>query len=474
MSKVLMVSSEAAPFAKTGGLSDVLGALPGALAQLGHQVAVLLPRYQETLAFPMRRIWDNLQVRLGQREFSAGVFQSEQDAAFLFLDIPELYDRAGLYGNAAGDFPDNAERFAALARGALEVARRIFQPDIFHCHDWQAGLLPVYKKQFGGDPTFQSAPVITTIHNLGYQGFFPASVLPAIGVEPGFFSPEGLEFYGQVNYLKAGLVFSDALTTVSRKYAEEIQSPEFGFGLDGLLRGRRGILTGILNGVDYTQWNPETDSLIPERYRAAQLDGKAICKVALLKEFGLTEEAKLPLIGIVSRFTSQKGVDLIAKAATQLFAEEQFQLVALGSGEAQYEDMFRDLAKRFPDRVGLKIGYDNGLAHRIEAGSDMFLMPSRYEPCGLNQIYSLRYGTVPIVRATGGLDDTIDNETGYKFASYTAEALREGIREALAGYENQKSWLTMMKTGMARDFSWSSSAKEYDKLYRRLLNPGAA
>ena len=469
-----MISSEAAPYAKTGGLSDVLGALPGALARLGHEVAVLLPRYRETQPFPMRRIWNDLPVSLGAREYRASVMQAEQDETFLFLDIPELYDRVGLYGDGEGDFPDNALRFAALARGALEVARRIFLPDIFHCHDWQAGLLPVYKRQFAGDPTFQRTPVVTTIHNLGYQGFFPATVMREIGVADEFFTPQGIEFYGQVNYLKAGLVYSDALTTVSRKYAEEIQTPEFGFGLDGLLRERSGELTGILNGVDYEQWNPETDVLIPAKYGAGSLGGKATCKRALLNEFGLAPDPDLALIGIVSRFTGQKGVDLIAAAADQLFAEEQFQLVALGSGEPVYEAMFRDLGARFPGRVGLSIGYDNGLAHRIEAGSDLFLMPSRYEPCGLNQIYSLRYGTVPVVRATGGLDDTIDSETGYKFAEYSADALLQVISRALAGYRDRKSWFTMMKTGMERDFSWSRSAREYDKLYRRLLNPDAA
>jgi starch synthase len=473
MSKILMVASEAAPYAKTGGLSDVVSSLPRALKELGHEVVVLLPRYGETAAFRMRRIWDHLAVPLGPDVLDASVMQAEDDPTFLFLDIPELYSRAGLYGNAAGDFPDNHLRFAALARGALELSRRIFLPDIFHCHDWQAGLLPVYQRQLAGDPTFANIPTVTTIHNLGYQGFFPPSALPELGLDSGYFVPSGLEFYGQVNFLKAGLVFSDWLTTVSRRYAEEIQTPEFGFGLDGLLRARAARLTGILNGADYTRWNPETDPAIPANFSAQSMMGKRKCKTELLREFGLPDNPGTPLLGIVSRFTNQKGCDLIAAAAPRLFAEESFHLIALGSGETAYENLFRALAKQYPTRVGLEIGYDDALAHRIEAGSDMFLMPSLYEPCGLNQMYSLRYGTVPIVRATGGLDDTIDSETGYKFADYTADALRKAVRDAIAGFRNQKSWQKMISTGMSRDFSWGPSAREYDKLYRRLLNPAA-
>ncbi len=464
-----MISSEAAPFAKTGGLSDVVGALPAALNAVGHEVTVLVPRYAETQRFPTRRIWDRLPVRVGSTEWNASILQSEDDARFLFLDIPELYDRAGLYGNAAGDYPDNPQRFAALARGALEVARRIFLPDLFHCHDWQSGLVPVYQRQLEGDPTFTNIPVIATIHNLGYQGIFPRGVLGELGIDERFYTPDGLEFFDQVDFLKAGLAFSDALTTVSPRYAEEIQTPEFGFGLDGLLRSRSAVLTGILNGVDYEQWNPETDPLIPAQYSASNLKGKAQCKSALLDEFGLKAKPGLPLIGIVSRFASQKGLDLIAAAAPDLFSTENFQLVALGSGELKYEELFRNLASEFPDRVGVKIGYDNGLAHRIEAGSDLFLMPSRYEPCGLNQIYSLRYGTIPVVRATGGLDDTVDAETGFKFKPYTPEALAESVREALAAYGDKTLWNSRITIGMSRDFSWGASAREYSRLYQSVL-----
>ncbi|MDQ6676546.1 MAG: glycogen synthase, partial [Acidobacteriota bacterium] len=273
MSRILMIASEAAPYAKTGGLSDVVSSLPKALTALGHEVAVLLPRYAETRPFPMRRVWDSLPVVLGGTRYPASVWQAEQDSTFLFLDIPEFYDRPGLYGDRSGDFPDNALRFAALARAALEVARNLFPPDIFHCHDWQAGLTPLYLRQLAGDPTFAGIRTVTTIHNLGYQGLFPASVLPAIGIEASRFNPQNVEFYGQVSFLKTGLVFSDALTTVSRRYAEEIQTPEFGFGLDGLLRSRRASLTGILNGVDYERWNPETDPLIPALYSASDLSG---------------------------------------------------------------------------------------------------------------------------------------------------------------------------------------------------------
>lgn len=467
-----MVASEAAPFAKTGGLSDVLGALPRALRQVGVEASVLIPRYAQTRPFPMRRVWDNLRVQLGPRTYVCAVLQSEQDPAYLFLDCPELYDRDGLYSNTSGDFPDNHLRFGLLARSVFQVIRHIFNADILHCHDWQAGLAPLYlKRTLFSDPTFSGLKTLTTIHNLGYQGLFPAAVLPELGLPPDVFQPNGLEFYGQVGFLKAGLQFSDALSTVSRRYAEEIQTPEYGFGLDGLLRGRRNVLHGILNGVDYDQWNPATDRLIPATYSPANLAGKAACKAALLKEFGLPEVAiSRPLIGIVSRFTGQKGADLIAGAAATLF-QQDVNLVVLGNGEREYEDMFRDMAANNPGRVAISIGFDEGRAHRIEAGSDMFLMPSRYEPCGLNQIYSLKYGTVPVVRATGGLDDTVDAQNGFKFKEYSVAALLEAMQNATALYRNQVRWKEMMRNGMARDHSWTASAREYASLYHGLLNP---
>ena len=471
-----MAASEAAPFAKTGGLSDVVASLPRALRALGHDVITLIPRYAQTRPFPMRRVWGDLPLVFGGTVYHAALFQPEQDDKVLFLDLPALYDRDGLYGDAKGDFPDNDIRFAVLARAALEIVRQVFAAEIVHCHDWQAALVPLYLRQMPNDPTYLGVRTLLTVHNLGYQGIFPPGTLARAGIDPGGFYPGGVEFWGQVNYLKAGLVYSDAINTVSPKYAQEIQTPEFGFGLDGVLRDRSGVLSGILNGVDYEMWNPETDPHIPAHYSAAKLDGKAECKRKLLEQFGFPPAANaVPLIGIVSRFTGMKGADLIAEAAGELFgdATTEVNLIALGNGEPQYEDLFRSLAARFPARVALHLGFDEALAHRIEAGADLFLMPSRYEPCGLNQIYSLRYGTVPVVRATGGLDDTIDSGTGFKFAGYSGRAMLAAVREALAAWRDRKRWVAMMKLGMSRDFSWGASAREYSALYQRLLNPKA-
>ncbi len=471
MSKILMVASEAAPFAKTGGLADVVGALPGALKKWGHETRVLLPRYRAARKFPMRRIYDHLPLSIGPFSFDASVHQAESDPDFLFLDCPQLYDRAGLYNEGASDYPDNDLRFGLLSRAAIEIARHIFRPDILHCHDWQAGLVPVYLKQyFPQDPTFLGLKTICTIHNLGYQGLFGPEALYRLGLPSQLFRPDLLEFYGNVNFLKAGLVFSDWLTTVSARYAQEIQTPAYGFGLDGLLRARAGSLTGIVNGVDYTQWNPETDALLAANYSERDLSGKQACKRALLEQFGLSSDAmKRPLLGIVSRFTSQKGTDLIGAAAEALFNEDVY-FVALGSGEPRYEEMFRQLAAAFPGRVGVYLGYDEALAHRIEAGADIFLMPSQYEPCGLNQIYSLKYGTVPVVRATGGLDDTIDEATGFKFDDYSPEAFLSAVKQSLAAYRQPKVWQRLIRNGMCKDFSWIESARQYSNLYARVLN----
>jgi starch synthase len=465
-----MVSSEAAPLAKTGGLADVVGALPSALRSFGDEVAVLIPRYGSIDLKGARRVYDSLPIYLGPTRYDASIYQAAEEFPFYLVDCPPLFDRKGFYGEAGVDYPDNHIRFAVFARAALAVARVLFRTEIFHCHDWQSGTLPAYlRTTFSSDPTFLGVKTLFTIHNLGYQGLFPRSVLPTVALDPDLYLPDAMEFFGNVSYIKGGIEFADALSTVSPTYAREIQTPEYGFGLDGALRARAAVLSGILNGVDYRDWSPDVDPLIPAHFSADDLGGKRVCKEQLLQEFGLPAEAMArPLIGIVSRFTPQKGTDLVAEIAGRIVAEDVY-LVALGSGDPQYEEFFRQMAAEYPGRIAVRVGFDNGLAHRIEAGADMFLMPSRYEPCGLNQIYSLRYGTVPVVRATGGLDDTIEEGTGFKFAEYSGEAFLGAIRTAVQAFSNGDGWREMMRRGMQKDFSWKASAAAYSALYQRLL-----
>jgi starch synthase len=465
-----MVSSEAAPFAKTGGLADVVGALPLALTEYGDEAAVVLPRYGTIDLKSARRVWDRLDIHFGPDSYRTTIYQVPAPYPVYLIDCPPLYDRKGLYGDSGLDYPDNHIRFAVFARAALGVARHLFRTDIFHCHDWQSGLLPAYlRTTFATDPTFLGCRTLFTIHNLGYQGLFPKTAITDVALDSAVFHPGGLEFYGQVSYIKGGIRFADALSTVSPTYAREIQTPEYGFGLDGALRGRAADLTGILNGVDYQEWSPELDPHLPANYSVDDLSGKVACKRELLAEFGLPMEAMgRPLLGIVSRFTRQKGTDLIAQAAADIVGLDAY-LVALGSGEREYEDFFTRMEQEFPGRIAARIGFDNGLAHRVEAGADIFLMPSRYEPCGLNQIYSLKYGTVPVVRATGGLDDTIEEGTGFKFVEYTAQAMLGAIGDAVTAFADAPGWKAMMLRGMQKDFSWKTSAAAYAALYRRLL-----
>ena len=404
----------------------------------------------------------------GRIRISVAIHQLiRQGVRYFFVDCPPLYDRAGIYNEAGVDYPDNHIRFAALSQAAIGVARHLFRPDVFHAHDWQAGLLPVLlHENLRGDPTFFGSRCILTIHNLGYQGNFPGPALADLGLDRSLFHIGGLEFFGRVSFLKAGIVWADAVTTVSPTYAREIQTPEFGFGMDGLLRSRASKLSGILNGVDYAEWSPETDPHLAAHYSARDLSGKRAAKLALLAEMGLERDPDRPLLGIVSRFAHQKGMDLVAEIAPVLVAENAA-VAALGSGDKSLESAFLALAQLRPDRFAVRIGYDDGLAHRIEAGADMFLMPSRYEPCGLNQIYSLRYGTVPIVHATGGLEDTVDEETGFKFNGYSPANLAITVGKALAAFEDRHAWTARMRLGMAKDFSWDASAAQYQRLYRQ-------
>lgn len=471
--KILFVSSEGLPYSKTGGLADVVESLPKALRDAGQEVAILLPRYHGNKI--ISTLVSSVTVALGDTLRFPAIAEGPAvgGVRYFFVDDPEIFDRAQLYGDKAGDYPDNAERFAEFCRVAIEFAKRIWLPDVIHCHDWQSALVPVLlRTQHASDPVVRSLPVVLTIHNLAFHGLFPKTALRKIGLPESLFTVDALEFYGKVNFLKAGLIFADYLTTVSRRYAKEIQTVEYGAGLDGVIRNRADRLIGILNGVDYGVWSPEADTLIAQNYSAHNLDGKKACKKDLLATFHLPEDnLGRPVIGIVSRFADQKGFDLIAEIAGDLM-KENIAVVALGTGQPQYEKLFQELAEKYPARMGVKIGYDNNVAHKIEAGADMFLMPSRFEPCGLNQIYSLRYGTVPIVRATGGLDDTIQNfvpktqqGTGFKFDEYDGKALLACIRAALKAYRDPRVWRAVQANGMAKDFSWKASAAAYLTLY---------
>ena len=483
--RILFVASEGLPYSKTGGLADVIEGLPKALVKLGHEVAVVLPRYRGTKAAAV--VLRSLTIAVGEklRYPAIGDGGILHGVRYFFVDDLAYFDRAHLYGEHGKDYPDNAERFGELCRAAIEIAKQMWPAEVLHCHDWQTALVPVLlRSQYAEDPLLKKIPVVFTIHNIGYQGQCSGEVLADAGIPESVYNPGGLEFYGKVNLLKGGLVCADYLTTVSRKYAEEIQTEEYGHGLNGVVRERRERLRGILNGVDYAEWNPETDAHIAAHYSAKDLSGKRACKQELLKIFRLRgENVERPLVGMVSRFAGQKGFDLIAEKAQEMMKED-LAVAALGTGEARYEHLFRELAKEYPGRFGVKIAYDNVLAHKIEAGADIFLMPSRYEPCGLNQIYSLRYGTVPVVRATGGLDDTIEEfdlehgtGTGFKFAEYTGEALLECLRRALHCYAEEQVWRRIQMNGMGKDFSWGASAAEYAKLYeeaRALRGSGPA
>jgi len=480
--KIVFVASECVPFSKTGGLADVVGALPKCLAGRGHEVSVVLPRYRKTPAGPV--LLRNLSIPVGEELHFPDIQdgRAQEGVRYFFVDYPPFFDREGLYVDGGADYPDNAQRFALFARAALELMKRTGVPELIHCHDWQSALVPVLlKSQHAKDPALGRVPVVFTVHNLGYQGLFPRQTLAALGLPESLFTMEALEFYGQVNLLKGGLVFADFVSTVSRKYAQEIQTEEYGHGLDGVIRHRAATVTGIVNGVDYSEWSPETDKFLAANYSVEKLDGKRACKKDLLEQFRLpAADLKKPLVGIVSRFATQKGFDLIAEVADELM-ENDLKVVALGTGEPEFEKLFRELAERFPKKFAVRIAYDNALAHKIEGGSDMFLMPSRYEPCGLNQIYSLKYGTVPVVRATGGLDDTIEpfdsrtgRGTGFKFAEYAGEALLDCVEQAVHVYgRNPEAWRRLMENGMRKDFSWNASAADYERLYQQVVK-GAA
>jgi starch synthase len=480
--KILMAASEVEPYSKTGGLADVLGALPPALARAGHTLGVVTPLYRAVQLLDAHLLLESLPITLGPDTHTVRVLTvNARGVTHYFLDYPPFFDRDGIYGTPSGDYPDNAQRFLLFSKAVIEIARRDFHPDIIHCHDWQTGPVPALLKTiYAGDAELARIPVVLTIHNLGYQGNFDSSLIGPLGLPPSLLSLDGLEFYGKLSYLKGGVVFADAITTVSEAYAREIQTKEYGFGMDGLLSWRSSVLSGVLNGVDYQSWDPRTDPFIAANYSPENLAGKAICKRDLLETFGITADPEKPLIGMVSRIAAQKGADVLSAAMQDLMAMD-VSMAMLGAGDALYVDLFRSLEVRFPGRFVLKVAYDEPLAHKVEAGADLFLMPSHYEPCGLNQMYSLRYGTVPVVRATGGLDDTIEpfdlatgNGNGFKFRDYSAPALLASVSEALAIFPNRELWKKIMRNGMAQEFSWARSVPKYERIYQQALSARAA
>lgn len=479
---VLLASSEVAPFAKTGGLADVAGALPPALARHGVDVRVIMPRYPgvEKAAENITTVLPRIDVQLGTTHYACRVDATTLpgcDVPVYLVDIPTLFDRPGLYQETGQDYADNHMRFGAFCKAIAWTLIGIgWMPDVIHCNDWQTALLPVMLRedpQISQDAELSQIATLYTIHNMAYQGLFPPESLAALGLPPRLFSPAAMEFYGHLNLMKGALVYADILTTVSPTYAREIQTPEFGCGLEGVLQGRSGDLFGILNGIDYDQWNPADDAYLPAAFTPDDLAGKAACKRELQRELGLPDSPDTPLLVIISRLDPQKGFDILLPLLQRLL-QQNVQLAVLGTGLAEYEAILRELSEVNRNRMSATLKFDNGLAHRLEAGGDIFLMPSRYEPCGLNQLYSLRYGTVPVVRHTGGLADSVEQAwqdgsrgTGFVFGDYTSEALYQAIESALSLYRQPTAWRQIQRRGMMRDSSWAASATRYLDLYHQ-------
>jgi starch synthase len=474
--EIAFATSEVVPFVKTGGLADVSAALPKALGRLGHKVTIFVPRYG-TIPFPPGRFVGAVHVPVDPINRSAGFYEATLGGGVrvIFVEHPPFFDRGGPYGDSGGDYPDNRLRFGFFSRAVLEFFRsRGERPDVFHAHDWQTGLLPVYLKTFyADDPTLGRLPTLFTVHNLAYQGNFGLDTLSALGLPSHLASREGLEFHGGLSYLKGGILFSEMVNTVSPTYAQEIQTPEMGYGFDGILASRAADLSGILNGVDYDEWDPRHDPHIASPYSPEDLSGKALCRSDLLQAFSLPEYPDLPIVGVTSRLVYQKGFDIVVGAWYD-WIHRPLRMVVLGTGERDVQDGFEAMARRAPDRFAVRFTYDSALAHKVEAGSDMFLMPSRYEPCGLAQMYSLRYGAVPVVRATGGLVDTVEpfpgkRATGFLWTHADGTGMMWAVDRALAAFEDKPGWERLIRNGMARDFGWARSARSYVELYRRAI-----
>lgn len=479
--KILIASSEVVPFIKTGGLADVTGALAKEYKKIGIDTAIILPFYgkikRAARELEIKSLGKGITVPLGNTVENGRLWKGKtpEGVDAYFIENDKFYDRDELYGTPEGDYPDNASRFIFYNRGVLEALTISgLKVNIIHCNDWQTGLIPIYLKTIYKD-VFPKTATLMTIHNLGYQGIFERSNMPLTGLSWDMFHMEALEFYGKINFLKAGILFADALTTVSNTYAKEILTSEYGFGLEGVLRKRSSDLYGIVNGIDYKEWNPEKDDLIPARYSKYDLSGKTVCKKSLQKECGLPQTDSL-LIGMVTRLTSQKGLDLVAEAMDEVI-KSGVQVVILGKGDEHFHKTFLNLKERYSGQLSVTIGFDNSLAHKIYAGSDIFLMPSRYEPCGLGQLIALRYGTIPVARKTGGLADTIVEYNpatgignGFLFNSYSPATLVRKLKEVNQLFNDKKQWQKILDNAMAQDFSWLQSAKQYISLYKKILN----
>ncbi len=484
---ILLATSEAVPFAKTGGLADVCGALPIALSRLGHEVSLILPAYRKARysGIPNEPLGISFIVPIGSKMVSGRLLKSRipgSDVMVYLVEQDQYFDRDQLYGSEGKDYIDNCERFVFFARAVLESVRLLdLKVDVLHANDWQTGLIPAYLKlEYARAPRYEHIVSLLTLHNMAYQGQFWHWDMLLTGLDWKFFNWREMEYHGKLNLLKTGIVYADAINTVSPRYAKEIQSAPLGCGLEGVLQHRRDAVYGILNGIDTDEWNPETDPDLAANYNAGTVaEGKPACKRALQREVGLPEEPNVPLLGFIGRLAEQKGIDLVAEVAQRWVQTHEAQWVLLGTGEPKYQRLFQALADRFPKKVAARLEFSNPLAHRIEAGADLFLMPSRYEPCGLNQLYSLRYGTVPVVRATGGLADTIagvpegaadpGEANGYTFQEYSPLALNETLRRACDAYRDPSFWQQLMANGMSQDWSWARSADEYVKLYETTL-----
>ncbi|MDI6744066.1 MAG: glycogen synthase GlgA [Thermodesulfovibrionales bacterium] len=478
--KILIATPEAAPFAKTGGLADVTGSLLNEYRKMKKEAYLIMPLYRGVKEkFSLMDTGFKITVPLGNRKLRGRIFSycpPEADkASAYFIECDEFFDREEIYGTPRGDYPDNAARFIFFSRGVPESCKALgFKPDVIHCNDWQTGLIPLYLKTiYKSDKFFDGTASIITIHNLGYQGLFPQTEMPITGLDKSLFTPEGIEFYGKMNFLKAGLISADSITTVSNNYAKEILSREYGFGLDGILRKRVSVLAGIINGIDPKEWNPESDAFIKRNYSFKDIEGKKECKLQLLKEFSIKPDTDMPVAGMVGRLSSQKGLDLILESLDEILSVG-VKLIVLGRGDEMFQGRFSSAAEKYKGRLHVKIGFEDSLAHKIYAGSDIFLMPSRYEPCGIGQLIAMRYGTIPVARRTGGIADTISDYqslkgvgTGFLFSDYTTAALQGCLKRALCVYVNKPRWKKLIRSAMEMNFSWQDSAKSYIELYAK-------